>query len=112
MHLALLGYPLTHSFSKTYFDFIYEQFAHPILDRIQLNTAVSSIDYQSEQVVITYSNGSTYTADKVIVTVPISILKLNEINFIPAIHWTLEEFDIDADYRLRLAKLIELQRRQ
>lgn len=72
-------------FSKTYFDFIYEQFAAPILDHIQLNTAVSSIDYQSDQAVITDSNGSIYSADKVIVSVPISILKLNEISFTPAL---------------------------
>lgn len=72
-------------FSKTYFDFIYEQFALPILDHIQLNTAVSTVNYQSDQVVITDTNMENYTADKVIVTVPISILKLNEINFIPAL---------------------------
>lgn len=72
-------------FSKTYFDFIYEQFALPILDHIQLNTAVSTVNYQSDQVVITDTNMENYTADKVIVTVPISILKLKEINFIPAL---------------------------
>ena len=72
-------------FSKTYFDFIYEQFALPILDHIQLNTAVSTVNYQSDQVVITDTNMENYTADKVIVTVPIFILKLKEINFIPAL---------------------------
>ncbi len=70
-------------FQDSYFDFIDKQFAQPIMDKIKLNTVVSSIDYSTNQTIITDSLGTQYTADKVIVTVPISILKLNEIAFLP-----------------------------
>lgn len=72
-------------FEETYFDFLDKQIASPVTDKIQLNTIVSTIDYSQSTIVVTDSNGATYTADKVIVTVPISILKLGEIQFIPAL---------------------------
>jgi lysine-specific histone demethylase 1B len=52
---------------------------------VQFNTPIAAIDYSSDKIILTDSGGNTYTADKVIVTVPISILKLNEIAFTPAL---------------------------
>lgn len=70
-------------FEKSYFECIEEYIAHPILENILLNTPVQSIDYTSDKIIVKDDNNVSHSADKVIVTVPISILKLNEIGFIP-----------------------------
>lgn len=70
-------------FQKTYFEVFEEHIAQPIQDKVVLNTPVHSIDYSSDKVVVTDVNGVAHSADKVIITVPISILKLNEVSFRP-----------------------------
>jgi monoamine oxidase len=72
-------------FQKSYFDFIDTHFAQPILDKITYNTPVQKIDYSNAKISVTDTSGNTYEADKVIVTVPMAILKLNEITFVPAL---------------------------
>jgi monoamine oxidase len=72
-------------FENSFFEVIEEHIAQPILDSITLNTAVQSIDYSSNQIIVKDANNNIHMADKVIITVPISILKLNEISFIPAL---------------------------
>lgn len=51
---------------------------------IQFNTKVQSVNYGGEKVEISHSNG-TDTVDKVIVTVPVSILKAGDISFTPSL---------------------------
>jgi len=70
-------------FQETYFDFIDKQIASAVKDKIILNTIVNKIDYSQDSVTVTDTNNNTYQADKVIITVPVSILKLNDIQFIP-----------------------------
>lgn len=70
-------------FQETYFDFIDKQIASAVKDQIILNTVVKNIDYSQDSIVVTDTKNNTFIADKVIVTVPISILKLNEIKFVP-----------------------------
>ena len=72
-------------FEKTYFDVINEFIAQPISGKIKFNSPVASIDYSNNSISVIDINGQNYSADKVIITVPISILKLNEINFIPSL---------------------------
>lgn len=72
-------------FQDTFFDLIDTQIANGVKDKITLNTVVSSIDYSNDTIVVTDSNNNTYTADKVIITVPITVLKSNDIEFIPAL---------------------------
>jgi monoamine oxidase len=72
-------------FKESYFDFIDKEFAQPIAANITYNTVVKSIDYSNNEIVITDAKGIKHFADKVIVTVPISILKLNEIAFTPSL---------------------------
>ena len=72
-------------FHETYFDFIDQQIASPIKSKISLNTIVTKIDYSNENIRITDNNNNTITADKVILTVPISILKSNSIEFAPSL---------------------------
>lgn len=50
---------------------------------IALNTAVSHIRYTAEGVTITTSAGDTHTADHVVVTVPLGVLKAGQISFDP-----------------------------
>lgn len=72
-------------FKKTYFDLIDTYIAQPILSKIVYNTIVQGINYQSDKISVTDATGKVWTADKVILTVPISILKSNEIIFQPAL---------------------------
>lgn len=74
-----------YKFQETYFDFIDTQIASHVYDKISLNTIVSKIDYSDSSVILTDSNNNTYTADKVIISVPITILKSNDIEFIPSL---------------------------
>lgn len=72
-------------FEKSYFEVIEEHIAQPILDKIILNTPVQSIDYSSDKIIVRDLNNVSHVADKVIITIPISILKLNEISFTPSL---------------------------
>ena len=72
-------------FEETYFDLIEKQIAIHVQDQIQLNTAVKQIDYSGPIIQVTDTNNNVYTADKVIVTVPITILKSGDIEFVPAL---------------------------
>ena len=51
---------------------------------VQLNTWVSEIDYSGEQIKVSTSKGN-FSADYVIVTVPLGVLKKQKINFTPAL---------------------------
>ncbi len=72
-------------FQETYFDLIDKQIASEVKDKITQNTIVAKIDYSQTNIVVTDSNNNTYTADKLIITVPITVLKTNDIQFIPAL---------------------------
>ena len=64
---------------------VMEQRFSSIIDKISLNTEVISIDYSTNKILITDANDNTYETDKVILTVPISILKDGDISFNPAL---------------------------
>lgn len=55
---------------------------------VKLNTPISSIDYSADPIVLTAKDGSTFQADKVIVTVPVSILKNGGLTFSPGLPGT------------------------
>jgi lysine-specific histone demethylase 1B len=74
-----------YKFQKSYFEVIEEHIAQPILNKIVLNTPVQSIDYSSDKIIVRDVNNVSHLADKVIITIPISILKLNEISFNPSL---------------------------
>ena len=52
---------------------------------IHFNTPIKSINYEADLIVLTAEDGTAYEANKVIVTVPVSILKNNSIKFTPAL---------------------------
>ena len=72
-------------FEETFFDLIEKQIAIHVQDHIQLNTVIKQIDYSGPTINVTDSNNNAYTADKVIITVPITILKSEDIEFVPAL---------------------------
>jgi lysine-specific histone demethylase 1B len=72
-------------FRETYFDFFDAQVVSHIKDKIKLNTVISKIDYSQEKIAVTDSTNNTYMTDKVIITVPVTILKGNDIAFAPVL---------------------------
>ena len=70
---------------------------------VQLNTPITSIDYSSDLITLTAKDGTSYSVNKVIVTVPISILKNGSLTFTPslptAITGSLAKFGMGASLR-------------
>jgi len=56
-----------------------------IQNKITYNVPVKGIDYSSNKIEITSSNGETFTADRVIITVPVKILQNGSISFTPTL---------------------------
>lgn len=54
-----------------------------ILNKIQLNTVVNAIDYSGAAIEIRDAANHLFTADKVLVTVPVTVLKSGDIRFTP-----------------------------
>ncbi len=52
---------------------------------VKLNTPITAINYASDPIILTAKDGTTYEANKVIVTVPVSMLKNNSISFTPGL---------------------------
>lgn len=72
-------------FKETFFDFIDKQIASKVTDIIHYNTPVTAINYAQDTILVSDVNGGMYQADKVIITVPITQLKANKIQFSPAL---------------------------
>lgn len=71
--------------NTTWFDYVSEHFAQEVEQHIVYNSYVNKIDYSGEQVVVTTTNGTEYSTDKVILTVSLGVLKSNAITFVPAL---------------------------
>lgn len=69
--------------NSTWYDFVNDNIAKEVKDKIIFNSAVNAINYSGEKIIVTTSNGKKYYADKVLVTVSIGILKSNDIAFTP-----------------------------
>jgi len=74
-----------YKFNTTFYDFINDNIAAKVLDNIQLNTIISKIDYSTDKISIHDAVGNIIEADKVIVSVPITILKDGDIEFMPSL---------------------------
>jgi hypothetical protein len=77
-----------------------------VTPKVLLNTPVTSIEYGGVKINITDKNGGVTTADKVIVTVPLSILKKGSISFSPPLPSTMtgsfSNLGMDASVRVVL----------
>lgn len=72
-----------YKFENTYFDLLDIHIATPIKDKIRLNHPVTKIDYSNSTIKVTTQNNTQFEADKVLITIPITILQSNEIEFNP-----------------------------
>ncbi|MBS1507688.1 MAG: FAD-dependent oxidoreductase [Bacteroidetes bacterium] len=77
-----------------------------IVSKVKLNTPVASIDYSGDTISILDKSGKNYAASKVIVTVPLNVLKSNDIQFTPYLPSTnvaaAYKFGMDACIRLSI----------
>ena len=69
--------------SSTWYDFVDKNFAQEVKNKIVFNSPVTEINYSQNKVLIKTKDGGIHSADKVLVTVSIGVLKSNYINFIP-----------------------------
>jgi lysine-specific histone demethylase 1B len=72
-----------YKFSRSYFDLINDAIAAPIQDYIALNTPIKTINYEQDLIRLTDHQGQEYQAERVIITVPITILQRELIAFEP-----------------------------
>ena len=70
--------------NATWFDFFEQYILPPVADRITYNAVVNAIDYSAETIQVQTQN-QTYSADSVIITVPVKLLQNGAINFTPAL---------------------------
>ena len=80
-----IGFTIDQKFiNATWFDF-FEQYVVPqVQQQILYNKVVQAIDYSGAKVVVRTADAQ-YTADKVIVTVPVKLLQNGMINFTPSL---------------------------
>ena len=83
--LSDLGFTIDQKFiNSTWFDFYDEYIVPSIESRISFNQIVASIDYSGSKVIVK-TNTDEFSADRVIVTVPVKILQNGTIDFLPAL---------------------------
>jgi len=70
-------------FKKTYFDLLRDVVAPTVINDVIFNAPVAQIDYAGSAVVATTENGDTYTADRILVTASVAVLKSGSIAFSP-----------------------------
>jgi monoamine oxidase len=64
---------------------VLEEKCKDVLPKVQLNAPITQIDYRDQRIVLNDARGLRYQADKVIVTVPLSILQAGDVQFTPAL---------------------------
>ena len=70
---------------SSWLDFFNTYIVPTIQSKFSFNTQITSIDYSGDKVAVSNSNGNSYQADKVILTVPLKILQGSTIGFNPAL---------------------------
>ena len=70
--------------NKAYIDILNSK-CSSILGKIKYNTQVKSIDYSGSTIIVKDQLNKSYTADRVIVTVPLTILRDGDIKFNPSL---------------------------
>lgn len=77
--------------NSTWYDFVDKNFAEAVKHKIKFNSPVTTINYSGDKVEVKTKNGEIITADKVLVTVSIGVLKSNYIKFEPALNEEKQE---------------------
>jgi len=71
--------------NSSWFDFFEEYIVPSIRNKMQFNTQITSIDYSGDNVIAVQVDGTRYEADKLVLTVPLKLLQLGQVNFTPAL---------------------------
>jgi monoamine oxidase len=71
--------------NATWFDFFNQLVTPSLKSKIHYNSPVHYIDYSNDKIIVRTKSGKEYTANKVLVTVPIKILQNEFITFQPAL---------------------------
>ncbi len=80
------NYYSEYKFKRTTWLGFFEQYLVPnFTSKIRLNTPITQINYSGSVVRATDINNNVYEGNKVLITVPINVLKSNVINFTPAL---------------------------
>lgn len=69
--------------STTWYGFFENHIVPNFSDKIIYNSPITEIDYSDTQVTLTTNQGDTFSADKILVTVPVAVLQNNYIQFNP-----------------------------
>jgi monoamine oxidase len=64
---------------------LFESAFQSSINKVVYNQEVKTIDYSGPSVIATTASGTTYSADKVLLTVPLGVLKAGDISFIPSL---------------------------
>lgn len=82
-----VGSAREYKFKATTWHDFFEDYIVPVIgeNNFIYNSPVQEIDYSSNKVRVSVAGGAVYEADKLLVTVPITILKDGDISFIPAL---------------------------
>ena len=71
--------------STSWYGFFEKYMVPQVEDHLLLNHPVASIDYSSDRVLVETESGDSFSADRVLVTVPIKILQSESIRFNPTL---------------------------
>ena len=69
--------------NSSWYDFIDDNFAQKVKKNISFNKEVKTINYQGNNVNLSFSDGTSVEVDKVLITSSIGVLKSLKIEFIP-----------------------------
>lgn len=69
--------------STTWYGFFERYVVPPLADRLRLGQAVTRIDASGQRVLLETSEGASFEADHVLLTVPITMLQKRRIEFVP-----------------------------
>lgn len=89
---------------QSLYEFYLLQFGLFVMDHVRFNVVVNHIDYSEAKVKVWDTAGQMYEADKVIVTVPVSVLKAGLITFEPA----LPNFQVEALQKIGMSACVKV----
>ncbi len=86
------GFTIDQKFvGSSWLDFFNTYVFPSIESRIRYNIQITDIDYSGDQIMVNSSGNQSYTADRVIIAVPLKILQNDVITFTPALSSTKQQ---------------------
>lgn len=86
---------------------VLEEKCKDVLPKVKINTPITKIDYSGQRIALDDAQGQRYQADKLIITVPLAILRAGDIQFVPALPATktdaFKKIGMDAGLKIFLA---------